>query len=68
MEGSVLSWEGHQTECAPELGVVVCTITVAEMKPELSREAKVCSSFWSEYPQHQWFRCVDYGHVWLVDL
>ena len=49
-------------------GVVVHTNAAAEMKPELSREAKGCSTFWAECPPNQWFHCVDHGHVWLVDL
>ena len=53
MEGSILFREGHWTVVALEFGVVVHTNTVTEMKPELSREAKGCSTFRTECPPNQ---------------
>ena len=68
VEGSILFLEGHWTVVALMFGVVVHTNAAAEMKPELSHKADGCFTFWAECLQNQWFRCVDHGHVWLVDL
>ena len=55
MEDSILFMEVHWTVVVLEFGVVVHTNTVADMKPELSRKAKGCSTIRAECPSNQWF-------------